>query len=434
MKVYYHCLLLILLGLSPITQAVLTIQITQGAEGALPIAIAPFAWQATAQPQTKRNSPLDFAEVINNDLQRSGRFKPLNIAKLPTTNPDVAQIDFNSWRNAGVRHLVIGKVASAGVNSYTVQFHLFDVLKGEEQLIYRFSSRQANLRRTAHQISDMIYKTLLGEDGAFNSQLAYISVQQRGNKRKYQLNISDIDGAQEQRILSSDEPLLSPAWSPDGSQLAYVSFEHKRTAVWVQTLSTGKRHQVAAWKGINTAPAWSPDGHQLALSLSKSGDPEIYILNLHSRQLKRITNNPAIDTEPAFSPDGKSLVFTSDRGGKPQIYKMAITGGKAQRVTFEGNYNTSASYSPDGQQLVFLNGNQGKYRIAVMNLASGQMRQLSKSNLDESPAFAPNGSMVIYASNEELAIVSIDGRIRQRVAIGNGAQIREPAWSPLRNY
>jgi TolB protein len=425
---YRSCLLFLLLAHSP-AHAVLTIHITQGAEGALPIAIVPFAWQTNMGD----NTPLDIAAVVDNDLQRSGRFAPLARMSMPS-QVQSPEIDFTPWQSTGALNLVVGQLSSTGADSYTVEFHLFDVLKGEKLLAYRFSSSKKGLRSIAHQISDMIYQTLLGEGGAFNSQLAYVSIQGRGANKSYQLIISDIDGAQEQVILTSDEPLLSPAWSPDGQQLAYVSFEHKRTSVWVQNVTTGQRHQVAAWKGMNTAPAWSPDGHHLALSLSQSGDPEIYVLNIHSRQLNRITNNPAIDTEPSWSPDGQQLVFTSDRGGQPQIYRVSAQGGQAQRVTFEGGYNASASYSPNGKELVFLNGNQGMYRIAVMNLENGQMRLLSQTSLDESPAFAPNGSMVIYAANTELAIVSVDGRIRQRVAVGSGTEIREPAWSSLRNY
>lgn len=404
--------------------AVLTIDITQGVEGALPIAIVPFGWQgSTAVPQ-------DMAQIISSDLTRSGRFAPLSVQNMPQRPTMQSQIDFQSWRGVGSRHLVIGALQQQGA-IYKVSFQLFDVLRGKSVLGYHFSAQTNNLRRTAHRISDMIYKALTGEAGAFDSHLAFVTVAGSGKNRTYRLQMSDADGVGAQTMLTSEEPILSPAWSPDGRKLAYVSLENKRIAVFVQDIANGRREAVAQWPGLNSAPAWSPDGSRLALSLSKDGNSEIYVLNLSTRALQRLTLNPAIDTEPAWAPDGRSLVFTSDRGGRPQIYRVGSTGGAAQRVTFSGNYNARASYSPDGSRLVLINGSQQGYRIGVLDLRSKQMSILSQTNMDESPSFAPNGSLVIYASGNHLQAVSVDGRVRQRIAVSGSAEIREPDWSPL---
>jgi len=406
------------------TFAVLTIDITQGVEGALPIAIVPFGWQGTtAMPQ-------DIARIITSDLARSGRFAPLPVQNMPQRPTTQQQINFQNWRGVGSRHLVIGDVSQQGA-LYKVTFQLFDVLRGKPTLGYSFSAQNNNLRRTAHRISDMIYKTLTGEAGTFDSRIAFVTVTGSGKNRTYRLQMADADGVDAQTMLTSQEPILSPAWSPDGRQLAYVSLENKRTSVFVQDLTSGRREAVAKWHGLNSAPAWSPDGSRLALSLSKDGNPEIYILNLATRRLLRLTVNPAIDTEPAWAPDGRSLVFTSDRGGRPQIYRVGSTGGSSQRVSFVGNYNARASYSPDGTRLVMINGSDQGFRIGVLDLRNGQMNILSQTNMDESPSFAPNGSLVIYAAGRHLQAVSVDGRVRQRIAVSGSAEIREPAWSPL---
>ncbi len=404
--------------------AVLTIDITQGVEGALPIAIVPFGWQSsTAQTE-------DMAAIITNDLARSGRFAPLPVQSMPQRPTTQTHIDFTLWRELGTRHLVIGNVLQQG-SLYQVSFQLFDILRSQSVIGYSFSAQPSNLRRTAHRISDMIYKALTGEIGAFDSRIAFVTVAGSGKNRTYRLQMSDADGVGAQTMLTSQEPILSPAWSPDGRQLAYTSLENKRASVFVQDITTGRREAVAKWKGLNSAPAWSPDGRKLALTLSKDGNSEIYVLNLTTRALQRLTINPAIDTEPAWAPDGRSVIFTSDRGGRPQIYRVNSAGGNAQRITFSGTYNARASYSPDGQRLVMINGGQQGFRIAVLELASGQMNVLSQTSMDESPSFAPNGDLVIYASGRHLQAVSVDGRVRQRIAVSGNATIREPAWSPL---
>lgn len=418
--------ILLLLGLwlawMPSARAVLTIDITQGAESALPIAIVPFG-QSGNSP-----APEDLAAIVRADLQRSGRFAPTPLEQLPARPDRPNKVDFAAWRGQGVQYLVIGHVNSPTAGRYGTDFYLFNVSRGEQITGFRFVPAETGaLRRIAHRISDMIYEALLGEKGSFDSRIAYVSASGVGKQRRYQLHVADVDGANRRTILSSNEPLLSPDWSPDGLSLAYVSLENKRTAVYVQSVLDGRRQQVAAWDGLNTAPAWAPDGRRLALSLSRDGNPEIYILDLASRQLQRLTNSPAIDTEPTWAPDGQSLVFTSDRGGRPQLYQIPISGGAAQRLTFSGKENAGASFSPDGNKLALLHDN----RVAVMDLQSRQITVLSQTNLDESPSFSPNGGMLVYADGNALAAVSVDGSVRQRLQGDPGLAVREPVWSPL---
>jgi TolB protein len=408
--------------------AVLTIRITQGAEGAQPIAIVPFG-AGTATP------PLDVAAVVAEDLARTGRFAPVPVADLPGRPQDGTQIDFRDWRRLGSENLVVGRVGLESAGQYGVQFQLFDVFKGQQLAGYAFSAREATLRRVAHKIADIIYERLTGERGAFATRVAYVTESRGpGGARRYALEVADSDGHGPHTVLDSGQPILSPAWSPDGRSLAYVSFEEGRSVVYTQDLATGRRTKVADFEGINSAPAWSPDGQRLALTLSREGNPDIYIMDLPSRELRRLTDNPSIDTEASWAPDGQSLVFTSDRGGRPQIYRVASTGGPARRVTFEGDYNARARYSPDGKRLALVHGNRGRYRIAVLDLDTGALRVLTETRLDESPSFAPNGAMVIYASSEggggALDVVSVDGRVRQRLTAASGA-VREPAWSPF---
>jgi TolB protein len=421
-------IILILLSVlvSSHARAILTIDIVGGRESALPIAIATFGWPVGSAPPAT-----DVAQIVRDNLRRSGRFDPLPPHLMPTHPTALEQVRFDDWRMLGSLNLVVGRVLPDASGTYTVEFELFDVLKGERVSGYQFQTNTEGLRRTAHQISDLIYEALLGEKGAFNTRIAYITVGMKSGAKEYRLYIADADGFNQHMVLSSTEPLLSPAWSPDAGRLAYVSFEGKRTAVYVQDIRTGQRQQVSASKGLNTAPAWSPDGTRLALSLSKDGNPEIYILSLADRALTRITNNPAIDTEPTWMPDGQSLLFTSDRGGGPQIYQVSIHGGAPQRVTFQGNYNARPQVSADGRHLAMINGSGGAYRIAVMSFATRQIQVLTSTNLDESPSFAPNSNLILYANGSELAAVSIDGRVRQRLAVEAGLEVREPAWSPF---
>ncbi|MCB1733764.1 MAG: Tol-Pal system beta propeller repeat protein TolB [Gammaproteobacteria bacterium] len=414
-----------LLSLS--AHAVMTIEISEYTASARPIAVVPFAWSQPDKP------PQDIAWIVAGDLTRSGLFKPLSDADLVSRPTESAQINFRDWRLLGVENIVIGKLMPDGPGKYIVQFQLFDVFSGEQLLGYSFPAQTADLRGVAHHISDLVFEKLTGLRGAFNTRIAYIT-SGKGKGADHSLVVADADGYNPKVVLQSDQPLMSPSWSPDGNSLAYVSFEGRKPSVWIQDVVTGKRRKVAGHKGINGAPSWSPDGSRLALTLSKDGDPEIYVLDVNSGRLTRLTNNAGIDTEAVWAPDGQSLVFTSDRSGRPQLYRVAVTGGTAKRITFDGEYNAGASYSPDGKRLAMVNGDDGKYRIAVLDLENDLMRVLTEGSLDESPSFAPNGAMIIYASKygrrDVLAAVSVDGAVRQRLVLQEG-DVREPAWSPL---
>ncbi len=411
-------------------QAALTIEITQGIEGAQPIAVVPFAWEGATPP------PEDVSSVIANDLRRSGRFAPLPDQDLIARPHEGAQVQFADWRALDVENLLVGRVKVMGPGSYVVQFQLFDVYKGVQMAGYSIPAGNDNLRRTAHHVADIVYETLTGQRGAFNTRIAYVVALPPGvnDAARYQLQVADSDGYAPNTILRSPQPLMSPAWSPDGTRLAYVSFENRRPEIFIQDVLSGQRRSVSHSKGINGAPAWSPNGRQLAVTLSQKGNPDIYILDVATGQTRQLTRSFAIDTEPAWTPDGKTIAFTSDRGGKPQIYQIAVNGGRPQRVTFEGEYNARPEFSPDGKQLVFVNGQQNKYRIAIMELEHNILRILTDGTLDESPSFAPNGSMLLYATRAAdrglLAAVSVDGRVRQRL-VPQAGDVREPAWSPF---
>ncbi len=407
--------------------AILTITITEGGEGGAPIAVAPFKWQGEGA------LPQELSNIIAADLRRSGRFAPLTRKQMPSEPWRDKDVQFKEWRLVKVTALIIGHVKLVKKDRYRVEFRLYDVFRGRQLAGYRYTVSAQRLRAVAHQISDKIYQKLTGEKGVFGSRIAYISHERRSGKRLYRLVVADSDGASPQTIVTSDEPLISPAWSPDGKRLAYVSFEDKRSMIYIQNLKDGKRFRVAAFNGINSAPAWSPDGKRLAMTLSKDGNPEIYIMHLGNKRLQRLTFHHAIDTEPAWSPDGQSIVFTSDRAGGPQVYRKSVRGGKAQRLTFDGGYNARASFSPASNQLILVTRRKGRYNIGVLQLADNSLRVLTHTRLDESPTFAPNGQMVLYATEVKgrgvLASVSADGRVRHLFTLAEG-DIREPAWSP----
>lgn len=407
----------------------LVIEITEGAEGALPIAVVPFKWTGTPAQMPAH----DVSGIITNDLRSSGRFDPLPATKMLTRPSTGEEVDFRDWRTLAVENIVVGQVQPNGSGGYLVRFQLFDVYRGEQLIGSSVPTTAGNLRSTAHQIADIIYETLTGEAGAFNTRIAYVTSIGQPGENKVALQIADADGYGPESIVQSTEPIMSPAWSPDGQKLAYVSFENGQPSIFVQEVYTGRRMRLTSFKGINGAPAWSPDGRYLAMTLSKDGSPDIYVMNLNTRKLRQLTSHWSIDTEPAWSPDGRHIVFTSDRPGRPQIYRVPINGGTAERLTFEGEYNAKASYSPDGKHLVMVTRIQGQYRIATLDLQSMRLNVLTNGSLDESPSFAPNGSMVIYATTTagraELSAVSFDGRVRQRLAFQEG-DVREPVWSP----
>lgn len=410
-------------------RAVLTIEITRGVDTGTPIAIVPFSWEGAAKPGQ------NVSDIVEADLARSGRFAVLPRKDFISTPHEDKDVVFKDWRILKAEALTIGSVRSAAPGKFQVQFRLFDVFKETQIAGFRYNVSADLLRSVAHQISDIIYEKITGEPGAFSTRIAYVTREEppRGLPPVYKLQVADSDGFNAQTVVRSAEPLMSPAWSPDGNRLAYVSFEDKRSKVYVQNLTDGRRELLAEFTGINSAPAWSPDGTRLALTLSRDGNAEIYVMLLNSRALKRLTFDPAIDTEPSWSPDGRDIIFTSDRAGSPQIYRMSASGGSAERLTFDGDYNARASYAADGKSITFVSRSQGGFRIAVMRLDNKTQQVLTDTSLDESPSFAPNGRMIIYATEVRgrgvLASVSADGRVRQLFKFEEG-DIREPAWSP----
>lgn len=410
----------------------LRIEIIDGLESATPIAVARFG-QSDSGPAP----PESISTIIADNLARSGRFAPLR--ELPQHPVRKEDVRWSDWRRLTVGSLVIGTVGQTvrgGVREFQVDFRLFDTFTAAQLAGQRYARvRPDRLRWVAHRISDDIYYALTGEGGAFATRIAYVT-ETAGQEGEvvYALNVADSDGGNPVVLRTSPDPIMSPAWSPDGGWLAYVSFEGGSSRIMMQELATGLRREVTAFPGINGAPAFSPDGRRLALTLSRDGSPDIYVLELESGSLRRLTNGADIDTEPTWSPDGRTLVFTSDRsGGRPQLFRIPAAGGTPERLTFAGRYNARAAFSPDGSRLAFVHESDGEYRIAVMAVEGEKIDVLTNGRLDESPTFAPNGRLILYATTERgrsaLAAVSIDGRFRQRLSIDE-AGVRDPAWSP----
>ena len=423
---HWFCMLS-LLGFAAPTQAQLRLDITKGTSDAVPIAVVPFG----GQPE---GGPADVASVVGSDLERSGRFAPMPRTDMVTRPVRGDQIRFEDWRLLKSDFLVVGQV-QPGASGLAVRFELFNVATGQQLLAKELPTTEAGLRATAHRISDLVFERLTGVRGAFSTRLAYVEVEGSPPAQRYRLIVSDADGFNPHKVADSPEPLMSPSWSPDGQRLAYVSFEGKASAIYVQDLASGKRSRVSARAGINGAPAWSPDGRTLALTLSRGGNLDVYTLALASQTLTRVTSDDAIDTEPEWSRDGGSIYFTSDRAGSAQIYRVSPDeGARAERVTFTGSYNARPRVSPDGEELAMVTLDRGNYRIAVMNLKTRALRVLSSSNQDESPSYAPNGVTLIYGTQDggrgALATVSSDGRSQQRLSADRG-ELREPAWSPF---
>lgn len=421
---------LALLLLPGVGAAQLEIEITRGAGKQTPIAVVPFGWQGGSAP------PLDVAGVIAADLERSGRFAPIDendMLQKPTRGVDV---DFDDWSVLGVEAVVVGELVATGEDRYSVQFQLFDVFGGEQLLGYRMPATRGTLRHAAHRAADMIFEELTGIKGVFATRIAYVTAEKSGNGGTvYSLIVADADGANEHTIVESPDPIMSPAWSPDGRQIAYVSFEGNESSIFVQTLRTGNRILVSDEPGINGAPSFSPDGRKLVLTLGGlDGNLDVYVLDLTTREKTRLTTNRAIDTEGSWTPDGRMIYFTSDRGGGPQIYRVPATGGTPERVTFTGGYNARPRLSPDGTKLAMVHLDRGNYRIAVMDLKSQDVLVLSQGRQDESPSFAPNSDTLIYATRQSrngvLETVTADGLVRQRLTSGEG-DVREPVWSPF---
>lgn len=427
----YRFLLLLLAlalgGLSPV-RAELTIEVTGGVEGAQPIAVVPFGAAQGLAP------PVDVAAVIAADLARTGRFRAMPTREMLTTPQRPEQVDLREWRLLGMNSLVIGEIVPGTVGGFQINCVLYDVFSGDQLASLSMPASAAGMRLAAHRLADAIYEKLTGQKGVFSTRIAYVTVEAEGDGRRATLRVADADGHNPQTIVSSREPIMSPAWAPDGRRLAYVSFENGRSNIYLQELASGRRELLASYPGINGSPAFSPDGARLAMTLSKDGNADIYVLDLISRELRRLTDHYAIDTEPAFSPDGNTVVFTSDRGGQPQIYRVSSAGGTAERVTFQNDYNARASFAPDGRSLTLVTRAGGGFRIARLDLVRNSLQPLSGGPLDESPSFAPNGSMIIYATEHNgrgvLAATSVDGSVTQRLS-QEASDVREPAWSPF---
>ncbi len=402
-----------------LAHAQLTVEITGAGANRLPVAIADFTGERiVAQALTS---------VVRADLERSGLFRLIDAGAPLADNVSPA---FDDLKSRGIDAIAGGSVTTAGEGRYETRVRLSDVPKQAALGTPAYLHTGAQLRATAHRIADYIYEKLTGEPGVFSTRIAYV-VKSTG---RFELKIADADGSNDQAALASREPIISPTWSPDGSKLAYVSFEAKKPVVYVHDLASGRRHVAANFKGSNSAPAWSPSGKQLAVVLTKDGSSQLYVVNVDGSGVTRIATSSGIDTEPRWSADGQYLYFTSDRGGSPQIYRVASGGGNAERISFEGSYNVTPRPSPDGKSLAFITRNSGRFQLALMDLATKQVQILTDSTKDESPSFAPNGRMILYATEiggrGVLAAVSADGRVKQKLSV-QAADVREPAWGPL---
>jgi TolB protein len=405
--------------------AQLSIEIVGGGASQIPITVLPLAGE---ERYTQKIS-----EIVSADLQRSGLFHLGGRGAARPFPSDTSEVDYRYWRNEGAQTLVIGRVLDRPDGSVEVRFRMLDVGRQTQLLGYSFNIAVPQLRITAHKIADLIYEKLTGDVGVFATKIAYVVK----SGEVFELQVADADGYNPQVVHRYREPIISPQWSPDGTRIAYVSFEQKKPIVYVLNVFDGTRRVVASFEGSNSAPAWTPDGRRLAVTLTKDGGSQIYLMNADGSGLTRLTYSQSIDTEPNFSPDGRHILFTSDRAGSPQIYRARIDGvGEPERVTFEGSYNVTPRHTPDGKAFVYVTRTEGRFNVAIQNIASRQVQILTSGQLDQSPTVAPNGKMILYASETRgrgiLAAVSSDGRIKQRITAQAG-DIREPTWGPLTN-
>ena len=420
-KVLISILLLGLVAAAP-ARAQLTIEIVGGSGSAIPIAIVPF--------ENESNWPLGITGIVGADLVRSGLFRQVDttgVAPRPVRAEDVRAAD---WRARGADAVVVGSMRPTADGRVEVRFALVDAVKQMQLAAVTYMVTPAQFRATAHRIADVIYEKLTGDKGVFSTRIAYITKQ----GARYELHVADADGGNPQAIVTSNEPLLSPAWSPDGTRIAYVSLENKKPVVYVQNLDTGRRQVLANFRGSNSAPAWSPDGRRLIVTLTKDGGSQLFLINADGTGITRLLSSPGIDTEASFMPDGQSVLFTSDRGGTPQIYRLRLASNTVERLTFEGGHNVSPRALPDGKGFVFVRREGGRFAICIQDFATRQVQVLTQGPLDESPSVAPNARLIIYAAQQGgrgiLAGVSSDGRVKQRL-VSPAADVREPAWGPL---
>ncbi|WP_031225820.1 MULTISPECIES: Tol-Pal system beta propeller repeat protein TolB [Alcanivorax] len=407
--------------------AELLIRVTEGRVDAVPIAVVPFAGA--------QGAPEDVSQIVQADLHRSGQFKPLPAEDMLSRPSNESEMIYRDFRVLGMEYVVAGSMKALESGGYEVKYALFDVSRQVKLLEESYRPPASQLRDVAHAISDRIYEQLTGIPGAFSTKILYVTYNRNDGKNPYQLQYADADGHRVTTILRSKEPIMSPTWSPDGRKVAYVSFENQGLpSIYVHELATTQREKVSSFKGINGAPDWSPDGQKLALTLSRDGNPEIYMLDLNTKALTRLTQHYGIDTEPRWLPDGKSLVFTSSRSGGPQIYKLNINDKSVRRVSFQGAYNARSDVTPDGRYLVYVHRRNGSFNVGVQDLQRGTFNIVTRTDMDESPSVAPNGSMVIYGTQDGgtgvLQAVSIDGRVKVELPSKEG-EVREPAWSPF---
>ena len=407
--------------------AELIIRVTQGNDTPTRIAVPPIG---------NRFEPieLDLANIVETDLERSGFFSAITRTDMLSYPTMIKDVYYRDWRLLDTEYLLLGNIVSSEQNRYTVDISLLNVTAEQVAFRHRLTGKRSQLRKLAHAISDKVFEEITGIRGIFSTRIVYITATQELGREVYRLHVADADGAREKLMLESNQPIMSPTWSPDGKDIAYVSFETGRPAIFRQNIRSASRQQLTNFKGLNGAPAWSPDGKHLALVLSKDGNPEVYILNLETLYFRRLTQHFAIDTEPAWMPDGKNLIFTSDRGGTPQIYKLNIATKGTERLTFTGNYNARGSLAPDGRTLALVHRRTSRFHIASFDLETGRLMELTETRLDESPSVAPNGAMLMYATKRQdrgvLAAVSLDAGVKYMLPARQG-DVREPAWSPF---
>ena len=422
-KIFALFLSLVLVSFTQLSWSQFRVEVSGVGLTQVPISIVAFRGQASVNQK--------ISEIVQADLERSGQFRAIDAAT--GALDELSLPNLSVLRQVGSDALVSGSVSALADGRFDVRFRLWDVVKGQDLGGQSFAVASADLRLAAHRVADYVYEKLTGDKGAFSTRIAYVTK----SAQRYQLWVADADGENAQSALASPEPIISPAWSPDGNQLAYVSFESRKPVVYVHNVGSGKRRLVANFKGSNSAPAWSPDGKMIAVTLSRDGGSQLFLLNALGGEPRRLIQSSSIDTEPVFAPDGQSIYFVSDRGGSPQVYKVSTTGQGIERVTFTGTYNISPAISPDGRWMAYISRVGGAFKLHLMDIAGGSVRSLTDTSADESPSFAPNGKLVVYATQQQgreaLMTTTLDGKVKARLNGQNG-DIREPDWGPFYRY